>query len=69
MDDMNMEVILSALKSPLSDLNLYRDDLSKDYLLSDAFVKEIAYQIMESVMFERRLWILFFVILSIIIKF
>ena len=48
MDDMNMEIILSALKSPLSDLNLYRDDLSKDYLLSDAFVKEIAYQIMES---------------------
>ena len=48
MNDMNLDEILNALKSPLSALNLYRNDLNNEYFSSEGFVRKVACQIMES---------------------
>ena len=48
MNDMNLDEILNALKSPISALNLYRNDLNNEYFYSENFVRKVACQIMES---------------------
>ena len=48
MDGMGAKEIESALNSPISVLNLYRDELSDDYINSDDFINKVVYYIMES---------------------
>ena len=48
MDDMGAEEILKALYSPLSVLNLYKNDLTEDYINSEDFKKKVASLVSES---------------------
>lgn len=48
MDDMDTDNIIRAINSPLSVLNLYRNDLTEEYINSDSFIKKIAYYVLES---------------------
>lgn len=48
MEDMNTDNIMKAMKSSLSILNLYKDDLTEEYINSDNFIKKVAYYILES---------------------
>ena len=48
MEDMRSQELIKALKSPLSVLNLYKEDLIDEYINSESFVKKVVYQIMES---------------------
>ena len=48
MDGMGAKEIESALNSPISVLNLYRDELSDVYINSDDFINKVVYYIMES---------------------
>lgn len=45
---MRTEDIIKALYSPVSILNLYRDDLTEEYINSANFINKVAYYIMES---------------------
>lgn len=48
MDAMDTNEILNALSSPISALNLYKDDLDDEYINSSEFMKNVAYQVLES---------------------
>ncbi len=48
MDNMNSQEIMKALKSPYSALNLYKNDLTCEYINSDEFVNKVVYNILES---------------------
>lgn len=48
MEDMNRMQLLKALRSPISAVNLYRGDLTQEYIESDVFLTKIVNQIMES---------------------
>ena len=48
MEDMDTKNIIKAIHSPLSTLNLYRDDLTEEYINSDSFIKKLAYYVLES---------------------
>ena len=48
MEDMGTEEIVKALSSPISALNLYKDDLLDEYIDSDVFRKKVAGYILES---------------------
>lgn len=48
MDGMGADEITNALNSPLSALNLYKDELTDEYINSDGFIQKVVYYIMES---------------------
>ena len=48
MKDMGTAEILKALSSPLSALNLYKDDLLDEYIKSESFMQKVANYILES---------------------
>ena len=48
MDNMGSQEIMKALKSPHSALNLYKNDLTYEYINSDEFVNKVVYNILES---------------------
>ena len=48
MEDMGTEEIVKALNSPISTLNLYKDELLDDYMISDEFMRRVAGYILES---------------------
>lgn len=48
MEDMGTDEIVKALSSPISVLNLYKDDLLEEYIDSDMFRKRVASYILES---------------------
>ena len=48
MDDMQTNDICKALKSPISELHTYSDDLCEEYINSPAFVYSVASHIRES---------------------
>lgn len=48
MDNMGSQEIMKALKSPYSALNLYKNDLTCEYINSDEFVSKVVYNILES---------------------
>ena len=48
MEDMGASDIVKALSSPISSLNLYKDDLLEDYVSSEEFVRKVAGYILES---------------------
>lgn len=48
MDGMGADEITSALNSPLSALNLYKNELTDEYINSEDFIKKVVYYIMES---------------------
>lgn len=48
MENMQMEDIRSALTSPISELQIYRDDLCEEYITSPHFINSVAGHIRES---------------------
>ena len=48
MEDMGASDIVKALSSPISSLNLYKDDLLEDCVSSEEFVRKVAGYILES---------------------
>ena len=48
MDNMKFEDIKKAIESPISELQIYSDDLCEEYIASPAFINSVAHHISES---------------------